>query len=262
MTWQGGVFQGKRYAIPLDVPQHAMYFNLKIMKDAGLVGPDGRPKVPASGAELLAMAKQITKDDTFGFVIGSGLNIPGYTFGFHHMLWQNGANVYAADLKRSALAEPAAIEAAEFWGGFLTQHKVAPPAASNPRDVFVAGKLGMWLAGSWNVAALRGAKIDFAVAPMPRFLKQPVVWTIPHQYVLPEAQGGRRGEARRRLDAHPLDDRSRGRVDAEGRAGLGGAQGPLGSPHHGRSGPAHAPGPGAQLAGRASPLRSGSRRRT
>ena len=186
VTWQGGVFQGKRYAIPLDVPQHAMYFNLKIMKDAGLVGSDGRPKVPASGAELLTMAKQITKDDTFGFVIGSGLNIPGYTFGFHHMLWQNGANVYAADLKRSALAEPAAIEAAEFWGGFLTQHKVAPPAASNPRDVFVAGKLGMWLAGSWNVAALRGAKIDFAVAPMPRFLKQPVVWTIPHQYVFPK----------------------------------------------------------------------------
>ena len=76
-TWQGGIFQGKRYAIPLDVPQHALYFNVKIMKDAGLVGPDGQPKVPASGAELVAMAKQIAKDDTFGFVIGSGLNIPG-----------------------------------------------------------------------------------------------------------------------------------------------------------------------------------------
>jgi multiple sugar transport system substrate-binding protein len=185
-TWQGGIFQGKRYAIPLDVPQHALYFNVKIMKDAGLVGPDGRPKVPASGVELVAMAKQITKDDTFGFVIGSGLNIPGYTFGFHHMLWQNGANVFTTDLKRSALAEPAAIEAAEFWGAFLTQHKIAPPAAANPRDVFVAGKLGMWLAGSWNVAALRGAKIDFTVAPMPRLLKQPVVWTIPHQYVFPK----------------------------------------------------------------------------
>jgi multiple sugar transport system substrate-binding protein len=186
VPWQGGMFENKRYALPLDVPQHAMYFNLKIMKDAGLVGPDGRPKVPANGAELVAMAKQVTKDDTFGFVIGSGLDIPGYTFGFHHMLWQNGANIYTADLKRSAVAEPAAIEAAEFWGSFLTQHKVAPPAGSNPRDVFVAGKLGMWLAGSWNVAALRGAKVEFAVAPMPRFLKQPVVWTIQHQYVLPK----------------------------------------------------------------------------
>jgi multiple sugar transport system substrate-binding protein len=186
VPWQGGVYENKRYALPLDVPQHAMYFNLKIMKDAGLVGSDGRPKVPASGAELVTMAKQLTKEDTFGFVIGSGPDITGYTFGFHHMLWQNGANIYTPDLKRSALTEPAAIEAAEFWGSFNVQHKVAPPAGSNPRDVFVAGKLGMWLAGSWNVAALRGAKIDFAVAPMPRFLKQPVVWTIQHQYVFPK----------------------------------------------------------------------------
>ncbi len=34
----------------------------------GSSGADGQPKVPASGAELVAMAKQITKGDTFGFV--------------------------------------------------------------------------------------------------------------------------------------------------------------------------------------------------
>jgi multiple sugar transport system substrate-binding protein len=185
-TWQGGIFQGKRYAIALDVPQHVFYMNVKLMKDAGLAGADGRPKVPASGAELLAMAKQLTKGDTFGFAVGSGANIGRYPWGFHHMLWQNGANVYAQDLKRSGLTDAAAIEAAEFWGGFHAQHKVAPPANANGRDVFVAGKLGMWLAGSWNVVAVREAKMEFAVAPMPRFLKQPVVWTIPHQYTLPK----------------------------------------------------------------------------
>src|SRR5689334_9423046 len=36
-TWQGGIYQGKRYAIPLDVPQHVLYMNLKVMRDAGLV---------------------------------------------------------------------------------------------------------------------------------------------------------------------------------------------------------------------------------
>ncbi len=182
--WQGGVFQGKRYTVPLDVPQHLFYMNVKVMREAGLVAADGKPKVPASGAELVAMAKQITKGDTFGFAIGT-LNLGKYTWGFHHMLWQNGVNVYAPDLKRSALADPAAIEAAEFWGSFFAQHKVAPPANANARDAFIAGKLGMWLAGSWNVSGLREAKVDFAVAPMPRLLKQPVVWTIPHQYSFP-----------------------------------------------------------------------------
>jgi multiple sugar transport system substrate-binding protein len=60
-TWQGATFQGKRYAIPLDVPQHLFYMNVKVMKDAGLVGADGKPKVPGSKDELLAMAKQIAK---------------------------------------------------------------------------------------------------------------------------------------------------------------------------------------------------------
>jgi multiple sugar transport system substrate-binding protein len=184
--WQGGAYQGKRYAIPLDVPQHIFYFNVKVMREAGLVESDGRPKVPASGTELVAMSKQIAKGDTFGFAIGSGLNTGRYIFGFHHMLWQNGANVYTADLKRAAVAEPAAIEAAEFWGSFHAQHKVAPPANANPRDAFLAGKLGMWLAGSWNFTGLRDAKVEFTVAPVPRLLKQPVVWTIPHQYTFPK----------------------------------------------------------------------------
>jgi multiple sugar transport system substrate-binding protein len=184
-TWQGGIFQGKRYSIPLDVPQHILYFNVKIMKDAGLVGPDGKPKVPSSGAELVAMAKQIAKGDTFGFALGT-LNLGQYTFGFHHMLWQNGANIYTPDLKKPGVAEPSAVEAAEFWGSFHAQHKVAPPANANARDAFTAGKLGIWLAGSWNFTGLRAAKVDFTVAPVPRLLKQPVVWTIPHQYVFPK----------------------------------------------------------------------------
>jgi multiple sugar transport system substrate-binding protein len=185
-TWQGGVYEGKRYAIALDVPQHLFYMNLKIMRDAGLVAADGKPKVPASGSELVVMAKQMTKGDTFGFAMGSGLNIGRYTFGFHHMLWQNGANIYTPDLKRAAVAEPAAIEAAEFWGSFHAQHKVAPPANTNPRDAFIAGKVAMWIAGSWNLTGLRDAKVDFAVAPMPQLLKRPVVWTVPHQYTFPK----------------------------------------------------------------------------
>ena len=70
-TWQGGTFQGKRYAIALDVPQHILYLNTKVMKDAGLVGSDGRPRVPASRDDLVAMAKQMSKGDSFGFAIGT-----------------------------------------------------------------------------------------------------------------------------------------------------------------------------------------------
>jgi multiple sugar transport system substrate-binding protein len=184
-TWQGGLYQGKRYAIPLDVPQHLMYLNVGVLRQAGLVGADGKAKVPGSGAELLAMARQVAKGDTFGFAIGT-VNPGKYTWGFHNLLWQNGANVYAPDLKRSALAQPAAVEAADLFGGLHSQHKVAPPANAHCRDAFIAGKLGMWVAGSWNFTGLREAKVDFQVAPVPRIFKQPVVFTIPHQYTFPK----------------------------------------------------------------------------
>src|SRR5512132_1219292 len=64
-TWQGGTFQGKRYSLPLDVPQHVLYLNVKVMKDAGLAGADGKPRVPASRDELVTMAKKMSRDDTF-----------------------------------------------------------------------------------------------------------------------------------------------------------------------------------------------------
>ena len=261
-TWQGGVFQGKRYSLPLDVPQHLFYMNVKVMKEAGLVGADGRPKVPASGADLVSMAKQATKGDTFGFALGSGANIGRYTWGFHQLLWQNGTNVYAPDLKRSALAEPAAIEAAEFWGSFANQHKVAPPANANPRDAFISGKLAMWIAGSWNFTGLREAKVDFAVAPIPRLFKQPVVWTIPHQYTFPKPKAADRGQAGRGVGARALDDRPRGRVDAQGRPGVGLPEGALGSR---ASPPTRSCGPSSprpRTGKSASPRRSGSRPRT
>jgi multiple sugar transport system substrate-binding protein len=179
-TWQGGIYEGKRYAIPLDVPQHLLYMNVKVMKDAGLAG-----KVPGSKDDLLAMARQMTKGDMFGFAIGT-LNPGKYTWGFQNLLWQNGANVYAPDLKRSALADPAAIEAAEFFGTIHAKDKMAPPANANCRDAFIAGKIGMWIAGSWNFTGLREAKVDFTVAPVPKIFKKPVVWSMPHQFTFPK----------------------------------------------------------------------------
>src|SRR4029450_9158339 len=146
----------KRYSIALDVPQHLLYLNVKVMKEAGLVGPDGRPKVPGSRDELIAMAKQMAKGDSFGF--GIGAVAPGrYTGRFPNLLWQTGANVFTPDLKRSALAESAAVEVAEFWASLFAL-KIAPPSNASCRDAFIAGKLGMWIAGSWNFTGVREGK--------------------------------------------------------------------------------------------------------
>jgi multiple sugar transport system substrate-binding protein len=183
--WNGGSFQGKRYTIPLDVPQHMLVLNPKLMKDAGLVNADGSPKVPGSKDELVQMATRLTKGDVFGFAMGT-VAIGRYTWAFHNLLWQNGTNIFTPDLKKSALADAAAFEVAEFWGAVFARHKIAPPANASARDAFIAGKLALWIAGSWNFTGLREAKVDFVVAPVPKLFKQPVVWTIPHQFSFPK----------------------------------------------------------------------------
>src|SRR5262249_60327160 len=100
--------------------------------------------------------------------------------------WHNGATLSPPDLKRPARAAPAAVEVAEFFGAVHAQHKVAPPANASCRDAFIAGKLALWIAGSWNFSGLREAKVDFQVAAVPRLFKQPTVWTMPHQYTFPK----------------------------------------------------------------------------
>src|SRR5436309_13957378 len=72
--------------------------------------------------------------------------------------------------------------------------KVAQTANANCSDPFIAGKLGMWIAGSWNFTGLREAKVEFTVAPVPRLFKQPVVWSMPHQYSFPKSKAADRAK--------------------------------------------------------------------
>jgi multiple sugar transport system substrate-binding protein len=192
--WEGGTFEGKRYAVPLDIPQFVLYLNNKLLKDAGLTGPDGNPKVPQNRDELVSMAKQVTKGDVFGLVMQGTTGI-GPVWAFHNMLWQNGTNVFTPDLKKSALNEPAAIEVAEFWGTIHAVDKIAPPPGTVPLDAFVAGKLGLWIGGTWNIVGLKAQNVDFTVAPLPTLFKQPAVWTASHQFTFPKPKN--RDDAKR-----------------------------------------------------------------
>ena len=128
---------------------------------------------------------------------------------------------------RRRVAEPAAVEVADFWAGARRATlKIAPPANASCRDAFIAGKLGMWIAGSWNFTGLREAKVDFAVAPGAAPLQAAGGVDDAPPVHAPEAEERGPRQARRGVDARPVDDRSRGGVDAQGRAGLGLARSP------------------------------------
>jgi multiple sugar transport system substrate-binding protein len=181
VAWKAAIYKGKRYGVPLDAVMSVMFLNDKVFKDAGLAGPDGKPKIPTNREETMSMAKQMTKGDVFGFSIGAP---NGYT-ALEQFLYQNDANVFTQDFAKSGLADPAALEVADWLGSIYAKDKVAPPIGVDHLKAFITGKIGIWIAGSWNASGLDEAKMDYTPAHVPALFKKPKVWAVAHNYTFP-----------------------------------------------------------------------------
>ena len=181
-VWDGETYQGKHYAVTQDLVRDILYLNDKMFQDAGLTDSNGKPKAPTNKEELIATAQKLTKNGAYGFAVGGGASYPA----FETFFWQNDANFFSADLSKSALADPAAIEVGDFWGSLATQLKIAPPDGVDQVKGFVAGKVGMVLDGTWDANGFVDAKVAFTVAQVPQVFKKPLVWSIGHEFTFPK----------------------------------------------------------------------------
>jgi multiple sugar transport system substrate-binding protein len=180
-AWSTAVYQGKRYALPLDAVMYMMFLNDKVFQDAGLAGSDGKPKAPTTGDELLSTARKLTKGDIYGLSLGAGADINP----FEMLLWQNDANVFSDDFSKAAIADPSAVEVGTWIASLLKDEKVVPPIGVDELKAFTGGKIGMWIGGSWNVSGFMESKIAFTPAQVPQVFKKPVAWAVTHNYTLP-----------------------------------------------------------------------------
>jgi multiple sugar transport system substrate-binding protein len=180
-AWSTAVYQGKRYALPLDAVMYMMFLNDKVFQDAGLAGSDGKPKVPTNADELLSTARKLTKGDVYGLSLGAGADINP----FEMLLWQNGANVFSDDFSKPAIADTPAVEVGTWLGALLKDEKVVPPIGVDELKAFTGGKIGMWIGGSWNVSGFMESNTPFTPAQVPQVFKKPVAWAVTHSYTLP-----------------------------------------------------------------------------
>ena len=179
-TWQGGMYKGKRYSITQDVVQSALYLNDSMFKDAGLVGSDGKPQAPTDQTSWLETAQKLTKNGNYGGLWGGS----GDNLNFEGLLWQNNTNVFSDDLSKCVLDQDPAIQVADFWAKPYAQ-KVSPPDGVDAEKAFVAGKLAMWINGSWNVTGFNDSKIAYTVAPVPKLFQVEKVWSLGHELTMP-----------------------------------------------------------------------------
>jgi len=113
--------------------------------------------------------------------VGRRLTKPGQQWGLHigsyeaSLLYAYGGSIMNDDATKCLLDSPASVKAHQFWSDLFLKHKVSGAGqeyrdAGAPGDVFAAGKMGMYLHGSYQIGRYRKDIKDFQwdVAPLPR----------------------------------------------------------------------------------------------
>ncbi|MFN3671246.1 MAG: ABC transporter substrate-binding protein [Bosea sp. (in: a-proteobacteria)] len=161
---------GKTWGIPFQRSTVVLYWNKELFKEAGL-DPE---KPPTSWAEQLEFARKLTKKDAAGNVTQWGIQIP--SSGFPYWLFQGLSTQAGAILANAAgdktdYANPAVVEALQYWVDLAQKHKVHPPGivewGTTPRDFFEKKVAMMWTT-TGNLTNVRSnAKFPFGVAMLP-----------------------------------------------------------------------------------------------
>ncbi len=157
---------GAYMALPTAVRSLALFYNKKLLDDAG-VG------APATLDELVTVAKAVTKRDD-----GGNLLVEGITAGMdaqdHHwwrevLVRQFGGQPYSEDGTKVAYNDEAGIDALQFYVDLIQKEKVAQIGfMDEPQAAFRAGRAGLHIDGSFRLGALADVRgLEWGVAELP-----------------------------------------------------------------------------------------------
>lgn len=164
---------GQTYYIPHGFNTMALWYNTEIFAAAGV----DEPTDDWTWDDFLEAARQITQPgDVYG------MHIPAeYFAGVMPWLLTNGASTLSDDWSESTVAEPAAIEAAE-WMQSLVDEGISPKPGGEFDAVatMAQGKLAMFGGGRWPTASIREVELvdKVKIVAWPQKVQQgsPVGW--------------------------------------------------------------------------------------
>lgn len=160
---------GRYYAVPTAVRSLALFWNRKLMREAGL----DPAKPPQTLDELIEAAKRLTRRDPAGNLLQAGiaLDMAGQD---HHwlrevLIRQMGGQPYSADGRTVAYGGPAGTRAVAWYSDLVARHKVSQFGfLTDGVTAFRSGKAGFTIDGSFRLAAFDGqAGLDYGVAELP-----------------------------------------------------------------------------------------------
>ncbi len=196
-AWNEATYKGSVYAIPYDVDDRALYYNKRILREAGFVDEQGNAVPPRTWSELREYAQALTKRDARGRIVQLGF-APNYGDSWLYIYaWLNGGEFMSPDGRTVTLGAPENVEALRFMVelydlvGGMAEAEAFVRAHNNDRrlDPFLIEQVAMKIDGNWqlrNMAEL-APDLEFGVAPPPAPEgREPVTWGGGYSFVIPK----------------------------------------------------------------------------
>lgn len=180
VPWAAGIYDGTRFAIPLDVHPLGFYYNKDVMEKGGL-DPESPPTDADSYMEALETLKGAGIEGHWAspFPFTGGLSLQS-------LIYQFGGSLFNEDGTTVTWGEDPAVKALTWWVDLIKQG-YSPAKVDQDAD-YVALKNGQnafnWN-GIWQINDLKQTDIGWGVAALPNIGGTPAAWAGSHQFVLP-----------------------------------------------------------------------------
>lgn len=160
---------GAYWGLPTAVRSLALFYNRKLMTEAGL----DPAKPPATLDDLIAQAGKIVKRDGGGNLLTAGLTV-GPVSQDHHwwrevLVRQFGGQAFSEDNKKVAYTQKGGAEALQFYADISGKHRLSTFGfMDETQAAFRAGRAGFHIDGSFRIGTFQGVRnLDWGVAELP-----------------------------------------------------------------------------------------------
>jgi multiple sugar transport system substrate-binding protein len=183
---KGCTFNGKLYALPLDVHPLIMYVNKDLLKKAGI------DKIPTTYDDVLADAKLVQeKTGAIGIACDdTTATYKAYTFTrvFMSYLKQQGLTYLDATNKKANFNNDQGVKAYQLINDMVNKNGVTPKGLDYDSSVadFKLGKAAFHFNGVWATGTFEEQKdLNFVAVPFPAAFGNNAAWTDSHTFAVP-----------------------------------------------------------------------------
>ena len=157
----------KVFGVPIGSNSLALYYNKKMLTDAGVTAP------PKTWAELTETATKTTKSPVYGIAF-SAINDEQATWQWEPFLWSNGGSL-------TDLGSEKAKAALELWVDWVKKGVASKEVVNwnqeNVPSQFIGGRAATMVMGPWQLSNVKKSGVDFGIVtiPVPKEGEKPVV---------------------------------------------------------------------------------------